>query len=202
MTEITAIFWDIGGVLLTNGWDRVSRRKGSEVFGLEWEEFEARHQAQENAFDRGLMTLDEYLDRAIFFRPRQFSREEMREFIFAQSQPHPEVLAIVGEMARGRRYFLATLNNEPLEFNLRRIETFGLKRFFSAFFSSCFLGLAKPDPAIFRRVLQITQRQPDECLFIDDRPANIESAASLGIRTLHHSGNAEDLKTHLAGILP
>ena len=198
---ISTIFWDIGGVLLTNGWDHLSRVKGAEAFGLEWEEFEARHQAQENAFDRGLMTLDEYLDRVIFYKDRKFSRQEISEYIFAQSQPHPEIIAIADELARGRKYFLATLNNEPLELNLRRIEKFGLKRHFSAFFSSCFLGLAKPDPAIYRRVLQITQRDPGECLFIDDRPANLTSAATLGIRTCHHNGNPADLRLRLTELL-
>ena len=201
MVEITTVFWDIGGVLLTNGWDRSSRLKASEVFGLEREEFEARHQAEENAFDRALLTLDQYLDRVIFHKSRPFSREEISEFIFAQSQPHPEVIAIVDEMARERRYFLATVNNEPLELNLRRIEKFGLKRYFCAFFSSCFLGLSKPDPAIYRSALQITQRTPGECLFIDDRPANLESAGHVGILTCHHNGNAQDLRAKLSDLL-
>ncbi len=201
MGKITTIFWDIGGVLLTNGWDHASRRKASEVFGLEWEEFEASHQAHENAFDRGMMTLDQYLDRVIFCKSRPFSREQISEFIFAQSLPHPETIAIVDELAREHRYFLAALNNEPLELNLRRIERFALRRYFSAFFSSCFLGLAKPDPAIFRRALQITQRRSEECLFIDDRAANVESAATLGIRTCHHNGSAQDLRAKLSSLL-
>ncbi len=201
MGEITTVFWDIGGVLLTNGWDHSSRHKASEVFGLEWDEFEKRHQAQENAFDRSLLTLDQYLDRVIFDTNRLFSREEFTEFMFAQSQAHPEVIEIADEMARGRKHFMATLNNEPLELNLRRIDKFGLRRYFSTFFSSCFLGLAKPDPAIFRRVLQITQRRPDECLFIDDRPANVESAARLGIRAIQHNGNARDLRAGLSEVL-
>ncbi len=201
MGEIEAVFWDIGGVLLTNGWDGAARRKGAEVFGLEWEEFEARHQAQENAFDRGLMTFDQDLERVVFYKDRPFSRADLAEYIFAQSQPHPEVIAIAERMASSRRYFMATLNNEPLELNLRRIEKFGLKRYFSAFFSSCFLGLAKPDPAIFRRVLQITQRSPGECLFIDDRAGNVESAARLGMHTCQHNGDAEGLRTRLSSLL-
>ena len=201
MADITAIFWDIGGVLLTNGWDHAARWRAAEVFGLEWDEFEARHESLENAFDKAQLTLDQYLDRVIFHKDRPFSREKLTEFMFAQSLPHHEVISIVADLALKARYFLAALNNEPLELNHYRIQRFGLRRYFSAFFSSCFLELAKPDPAIYRRALQITQRSPDECLFIDDRPANLESASLIGIRTLHHQGEPAELRRLLADLL-
>jgi putative hydrolase of the HAD superfamily len=201
VAKITAIFWDIGGVLLTNGWDRPIRRRAAEVFGLEWDEFEARHKSLENGFDTALLTLDQYMDQAIFQKSRPFSREKLKEFMYSQSLPHPEVISIVADLAREARYFLATLNNEPLELNQYRIEKFGLRQYFGAFFSSSFLGVAKPDPAIYRRALLITQRSPGECLFIDDRTDNLESASQLGIRTLHYQGDPPELRRRLADLL-
>ncbi|HBB96413.1 MAG TPA: hypothetical protein DC054_13585 [Blastocatellia bacterium] len=181
---ITTIFFDIGGVLLTDGWGHDSRRAAAEKFGLDWDEYSDRHEKVAHAIEINRMTLEHYLDRAIFYRPRPFTREEFREFIFAQSQPKPDSLKVVEELAESKRHFMATLNNEILELNIYRIEKFGLRSCFPGFFSSCFLGLRKPDEAIYRMVMQITQRTPEECLFIDDREVNLECPRELGIKTI------------------
>jgi putative hydrolase of the HAD superfamily len=103
-----------------------------------------------------------------------------------QSKPQSDTLAIVAQLAQSKRYLLCTLNNESLDLNLYRIRKFALRRYFTAFFSSCFLGARKPDETIYRKALEITQCTPEECLFIDDRPANIESAAALGMGTIRY----------------
>lgn len=196
MTEITALFWDVGGVLLTNGWDRASRYRAAEQFHLDWEDFQDRHELVIADFETGRLTLEEYLERTIFYRPRRFTREEFIAFMWAQSQPIGETLAIVERLARSGRYLLATLNNESLELNEYRIERFGLRNLFTLFFSSCFLGVKKPDRAIYRMALQITQRAPEECLFIDDRALNLECAHQLGMRTIHYQ-NPKQLQQEL-----
>ena len=195
---ITTIFFDIGGVLLTDGWGHDSRRAAAEKFGLDWDEYTDRHEKVAHDLEISRMTLDRYLDRAIFYRPRPFTREEFREFIFAQSEPKPEVFKVVGELRQTDRYLMATLNNEILELNLYRIERFDLRRYFPAFFSSCFLGLRKPDEAIYRMVLQVTQRTPQECIFIDDREVNLECPRELGINTILFK-DAVQLRTELVG---
>src|SRR5438552_9524680 len=130
------------------------------------------------------MSLEKYLDRTIFYRPREFSREAFRAFIFAQSQPKPESIEIIAQLANSKNYFLGTINNEVLELNLYRLEQFGLRRYFPVFFSSCFLGLRKPDEAIYRLALQVTQRVPAECIFIDDHEVNLECPRELSINTI------------------
>ena len=181
---ITTIFFDIGGVLLTDGWGHDSRRAAAEKFGLDWEEYSDRHEKVGHAIETNRMSLEQYLDRAIFYRPREFSREEFRAFIFAQSQPKPESIAIVAQLADSKNHFLATINNEVLELNLYRLEHFGLRRYFRVFFSSCFLGLRKPDEAIYRLALQVTQEAPANCIFIDDREVNLECPRELGLNTI------------------
>ena len=114
MSKITTLFWDIGGVILTNGWDRVSRREAATVFQLDWEEFQDRHELSFPAFDSGHITLDEYLDRTLFYRPRPFTREEFTAFMFAQSKEFPESRAILNAVARSEKYFIGAINNEPL----------------------------------------------------------------------------------------
>jgi len=181
---ITTIFFDIGGVLLTDGWGHDSRRAAAEKFGLDWEEYSDRHEKVGHAIETNRMSLEQYLDRTIFYRPREFSREEFRAFIFAQSQPKPESIEIVTQLAGSKKYFLATIHNEILELNVYRLEHFGLRRYFPIFFSSCFLGLRKPDEAIYRLVLQVTQQTPDQCIFIDDREVNLECPRELGMSTI------------------
>src|SRR5882724_8875516 len=195
---ITTIFFDIGGVLATDGWGHQSRRAAAERFGLDWDEYSDRHEKVAHAIEINGMTLERYLDRAIFYRPRPFTREEFREFIFAQSQPKPDSLKVAEELAQSRRYFMGTLNNEILELNVYRIEKFGLRRYFPVFFSSSFLGLRKPDEAIYQMVLQVAQRAPEECIFIDDREVNLECPRELGIKTILFK-NAAQLRSELAG---
>jgi len=195
--EITAVFCDVGGVLLTNGLDHGERGKLVEKFGLDLSDFEDRHHMLSAAMDDGQMDLDQYLDRTIFYRPRAFRKQEVREFIYSQSEPLPGSLAIIDRIAKTGKVFLAALNNESRELNLHRITTFGLRKYFSVFFSSCYLGVSKPHQQIYQLALDISQRQPEECVFIDDRSLNLESARHLGLHTIQFLNAAQmesDLK--------
>ena len=196
MAEITTLFWDIGGVILTNGWDRVSRKEATTAFHLDWEEFEDRHDLSFPAFDSGQITLNEYLDRTLFYRTRPFSREEFTAFMFAQSKEYPGSRAILDTLARTGKYFIGAINNEPLELNEYRIEAFHLRRDFLVFFSSCYVRSRKPEEHIFRVALEVTQRKPEECVFIDDRPLNLESPRRLGMNTIHYQ-NPDQLRSEL-----
>ena len=186
MSTITTLFWDIGGVILTNGWDRDSRREAAKSFDLDWEDFQDRHDLSFPAFDAGQISLNQYLDRTLFYRPRSFTREEFTAFMFAQSQEYPETRAILSALARKGTYFIAAINNEPLELNQYRIEAFNLRKDFNIFFSSCYVYTRKPDEAIYRMALSVTQRPAETCVFIDDRAINLENPRRLGMNVIHH----------------
>lgn len=196
MSEITTLFWDIGGVILTNGWDRKSRRAAADTFKFDWEEFQDRHELSFPAFDSGQITLNEYLDRTLFYRPRTFSREEFTAFVFAQSKEYADTRAVLSAAARTDKYFVGAINNEPLELNQYRIEAFNLRRDFLVFFSSCYVHSRKPEEHIFRVALEVTQRPPEQCLFVDDRALNLESPRRLGMAVIHYQ-NCEQLRTEL-----
>jgi putative hydrolase of the HAD superfamily len=197
MSDITAIFWDVGGVILSNGWDRAARADAAKKFAIDWEEFQDRHELASPAFETGRITLDTYLQRTIFYRKRNFTREEFTDFMFAQSQELPESRAVLTEVAACGKYLQATINNEPLELNEHRIHEFNLRREFKVFFSSCYLGVRKPEERIYQVALAVTQRNPDECLFIDDRELNLECARQLHMRTIHFQ-DAAQLRQDLA----
>jgi putative hydrolase of the HAD superfamily len=197
MAEITTLFWDNGGVILTNGWDRDARKLAVGTFHLDWEDFEDRHELMLDAFETGALSLDDYLKRTVFYRPRSFTIEDFRKFMFEQSQPFPDSLAFTGELARSRKYLMAALNNESLEINEYRIKKFHLRDYFEAFFSSCYLGVRKLNAGIYKLALEITQREPGECILIDDRGLNLECARELGMNTIQYK-NLAQLREDLA----
>lgn len=197
MAEISALFWDNGGVILTNGWDRGSRQQAVEKFQLDWADFEDRHELVLNAFETGALSLDDYLKRTVFYRPRTYAPEDFKKFMFDQSQPYPESLAWVKSLARTRRYLMASLNNESLEINEYRIAQFKLTECFEIFFGSCYLGVRKPHLEIYKLALKITQRQPAQCILIDDRGLNLECAREVGIQTIQYK-NLTQLRADLA----
>src|SRR5579862_9397347 len=197
MSDVTALFWDVGGVILSNGWDRSDRLAGAKKFGLDWEEFQDRHDLASPAYEAGRITLDTYLQRTVFYRKRNFTKEEFIAFMFAQSEEYPDSRAVLSGVAATGKYLLATINNEGLELNEHRIRQFHLRQEFKAFFSSCYLGIRKPDEGIYRLALEVTQRHPEECLFIDDRELNLECARQLRMRTIHFQ-DAAQLRRDLA----
>ena len=196
MPQISAIFWDVGGVLLTNAWDRAQRERALEQFKLDQEEFSDRHEMVVSSLERGKISFDDYLNRTIFYRPRPFAREVFKDYVFSLSQPHREVLALAEELAKSGKYFMGTINNESRELNLYRIQTFGLREIFSTFVSSCFVGLRKPEEGIYRMALEITQKSAQDCCFIDDRALNLEYARQMGMHTIEMQ-DVEQLRREL-----
>lgn len=188
MARIAALFWDVGGVLLSNGWDTSSRRAAAERFGLDWDVYASRHDAVVEAFETGRLSLAEYLQHTVFHETRRFSEEDFRRFMFDCSQPREETLELARRLAADGRHFMATLNNESMELNQYRIERFRLPQLFRAFFSSSFLGVMKPHPTLYRRALWISQVPAEEALFIDDREKNVEAARAVGMHAVHYRG--------------
>ena len=181
---ITHVFFDVGGVLGTDAWDRVQRAAAVRRFGLDAAEFEERHSEAVGALESGAMTMDEYLDEAVFHRERPFTREEFRAFMRAQSEPHPEVLDLARTLATSGAVRLMTINNESDELNRFRLRHFGLAEVFSAFFSSCWVGAIKPSRRIYETALAVSQAEPDRAVFIDDRARNLGPARALGMRVI------------------
>jgi len=186
--EITSLFVDIGGVLLTNGWDRQMRREAAEKFGLDFQEMDERHHLTFDTYEDGKLDLAEYLRRVVFYTERPFSLEEFKAFMFAQSQPKPEMIDLVCGLKRRYGLKVAAVSNEGRELTVHRVKKFNLGSFMDFFVSSCFVHVRKPDPDIYRIALDIAQTPPGKVLYIDDRAMFVEIAADLGIRGIHHRG--------------
>jgi putative hydrolase of the HAD superfamily len=194
---LTHVFFDIGGVLGTNGWDREQRARAMQKFGLDQDDFEHRHHQVVSEFETGAMSLDEYLDVTVFDTPRLFSREDFELFMLSLSEPNPYTIAIAKHAAAAGRVRLMTMNNESAGLNVYRIERFGLKPIFQTFLSSCWLGCRKPQRKFFENGLAIAQAAPDASLLIDDRDQNLAPAAALGMHTIHFT-DPESLARELA----
>jgi putative hydrolase of the HAD superfamily len=184
LPPITAIFWDVGGVFLSNAWDHYERAEAIEKFGLDGKEFQQRHESVVSDFEGGRLSLGDYLDRTVFYQPRPFTREVFQQFMFSRSQPKQDVLQFARDLAKTGKYLFGTINNESTELNEFRIRTFRLRDIFDVFVSSCYVGLRKPDREIYNLALRLTQRAPAECCFIDDRQQNLEPAQELGMHSI------------------
>jgi putative hydrolase of the HAD superfamily len=184
---ITALFVDIGGVLLTNGWSNESRKRAAKMFGLDFDEMEDRHHLTFDTYEEGKLTLDEYLSRVVFYQKRSFTRAQFRKFMFAQSKPFPEMIELVRRLKSKYGLKIAVVSNEGRELNAHRIQTFKLNSFVDFFILSCFVHFRKLDEDIFRMALDIAQVPVSQVIYIDDRAMFVQIANGLGIHGIHHT---------------
>ena len=192
MAEISTVLWDVGGVLLTNGWDHAERAAVLRQFELDADAFEQRHELANDAWEKGFMTAEQYLLQTVFYQPRPFTPDAFLDEMKKQSLLLPHgAMRILQELAASDELELAILNNEARELNDYRIERFQFGRYFDVFLSSCYLGLRKPDHRFFDLALDVLQRDPEEVVFIDDRLHNCEAAQALGIHAIRYQDEAQ-----------
>ena len=184
---ITALFVDIGGVLLTDGWDHDARKRAATNFKLELAEMEDRHHLTFDTYEEGKLTLEEYLDRVVFYQKRPFTRARFRRFMFAQSKPYPEMISLVAQLKGRHGVKVAVVSNEGRELNAYRIRKFKLDGFVDSFISSCFVHVRKPDADIFRLALDIAQAPARQVVYVDNTPMFVQIAEGLGIRSILHT---------------
>lgn len=200
MSPFDVILFDVGGVLLTNGWDRAERARAVEHFQLDAQQLEARHLEVVDAWERGEIDRNQYLDTIVFYEPRSFSRDQFFDFVLSQSQLLPDgALPVLAEICEANRVLLGALNNEARETNEFRFGKFELRRYLKVALSSCYLGMRKPEPAIYRRALDILGSRPYRTLFIDDREENVAGAKAAGMKAVRFTG-AEALRSELAAM--
>lgn len=187
-SPLTTLFLDIGGVLLTNGWDRSIRTRASEKFGLDYQEMDERHHLTFDTYEEGKLSLDEYLNRVVFYQDRSFSREEFKAFMYAQSQPFPQMIELMRGLKTRHSLQVAAVSNEGRELTAYRVGQFELGTFIDFFISSCFVHYRKPDADMYRIALDIAQVRPEQVVYIDDRAMFVEVAQGLGIGGIVHRG--------------
>jgi putative hydrolase of the HAD superfamily len=191
---VTTIFTDIGGVLLTNGWDRKARAAAASHFNLDLEELNERHHLTFDTYESGKLDLEEYLHRVVFYEKRSFSRKRFRDFMFSRSEPFPEMLDMIRKIKEKYKIKIAVVSNEGRELNAYRIKKFGLSEFVDFFISSCYVHFRKPDADIFRVALDIAHVPAEQVVYLEDRSLFVHVAEGLGIRTIHHTDFATTQK--------
>ena len=183
---VTTLFLDVGGVLLTNGWDHLARRRAAKNFKLGWAEMEERHRLNFETHEEGKMSFEEYLDRVVFYQKRPFTRAQFRSFMCAQSKPYPKMLHLFAQLKVRHALRVAVVSNESREVNAHRIREFKLDALADTFISSCFVHIRKPDIDMFSLALDIAQATAEQVIYIDNTPMFVEIAEGLGIRGIHH----------------
>jgi len=184
---ITCLFLDVGDVLLTDGWDHLARKRAAKHFKIEWANMQARHELAFEVFEVGRLTLEEYLNLVVFYKKRGFTRNQFRQFIFAQSKPFPEMIDLVIELKQNLGLKIVIVSNESREVNAFRSRKFGLDKLSDCFISSSFVHMRKPDVEIFKLALDLAQVRPEKTVFIDNTPMFIQIAEGLGIQGILHT---------------
>ena len=200
MTEpvkISTLFLDIGGVLLTNGWDHHARRRAVDQFKLNYDEMNERHHLTFDTYEVGKLSLDEYLKRVVFYKEQSFTADDFKHFMFSQSKPLSEMIQFIGNLKQQYNLRTFAVSNEGRELTEHRIKTFKLKELFDGFVCSCYVHFRKPDEDIFRLALDISQAAPENVAYLDDRPLFVEIARSMGIHGILHT-NIDKTKKDLA----
>lgn len=198
-SAIRALFLDVGGVLVTNGWDGGVRKKVAERFDLDSEEFKARHHMTFDTYEEGKITLDTFLDRTIFFQSRSFTHADVKRFIFDLAQPFPEMIDMFTRLKAQHKLSVAVVSNEGRELTYERVRRFNLKSFVDFFIVSSFVHLRKPDTDIYRLALDVAMLEPKQVAYVDDRPMLVEVAGGLGIHGVLHTGY-DSTKARLASL--
>lgn len=188
---ITTLFLDIGGVLLTNGWDTALRKKTAAHFGVDYEELDHRHRVTYDTYEEGKMPLETYLQQIIFYEPRPFKPADVKKFILEEARPYEDVIGLVKKLKVIYNLRIAVVSNEGREIAEDRIHRFHLKDFVDFFIVSAFVHFRKPDLDIYRLAMDVAHVKPDEVAYIDDRPLLCEVAASLGIHSVLNRNEAE-----------
>jgi len=187
VAPIAALFLDIGGVLLTDGWGHQSREMAAMVFNLDLAEINHRHQLTVETYEMGKLTLEEYLSLVVFYRQQTFSRIEFQKFMFEQSKPYPRMIELIRKLKAQHGLKICVVSNEGRELNEYRIRKFKLDEFVDSFISSCFVHIRKPDAEIFRLALDITQVPARHIIYIEDTPMFVQIAEGIGIRSILHT---------------
>lgn len=202
-TRITHIFTDLGGVLLTNGWDHDLRQRTAQQFGVDAKEMEARHHLTYDTYESGKMGLAGYLDRVLFYEPRSFGAAEVIEFILNAARAYQDMIDLVCALKARHGLRVAVVSNEGRELTTDRIRRFKLDEFVDFFIVSSFVHFRKPDEDIWRIALDVAQVRPAQVVYLEDRPMFVEVAASLGLKSIWHRG-LDTTRTELArlGLTP
>jgi len=199
MAAITCLFLDIGGVLLTDGWDHRARKRAAKHFKLEWAEMENRHHLTSDTYEEGKLTLEEYLGRVVFYQKRPFTRAQFWRFMAAQSKPRPEMIELVARLKARYGLKIVVVSNEARELNAYRIRKFRLSRLVDAFVSSCFVHVRKPDVDIYRLALDLAQVPARQVVYIENTPMFVQIAVGLGIRSILHT-DCQSTRAKLAAL--
>ncbi|WP_131538141.1 HAD hydrolase-like protein [Pedobacter nototheniae] len=195
--KITTLFTDIGGVLLTNGWDRQARSEAAILFKLDSAEVEERHHLTFDTYEVGKITLDEYLERLVFYEDRDFTPDDFKDFMFKKSLPYNDMIQLICDLKKKYNLKVAVISNEGRELNQYRINTFKLNQFIDFFISSSFVHFRKPDADIFKVAIDISQSDVETSIYIDDRMLFVQIAEGLGLTGICHT-DYESTKLRLA----
>jgi HAD superfamily hydrolase (TIGR01509 family) len=192
--SIRTIFWDLGGVVLTNGWDPGQRKRVLSRLGVNLEAYEELHDRANYYWERGLLTAKDFFSQTVLLpNPKLDLTFDMLwpQVCAASKVLHPECLDMLAELKQMGRYRIATLNNESRELNEYRLDAFKLRSLFDYFICSGYVHEMKPNLGIYKSAIDISGFAASSALFIDDKPENCAAAEAVGMHAIRFESPAQ-----------
>ena len=184
-TAIACLFVDVGGVLLTNGWDHHARRRAAKNFNLPWAEMEERHRLVFETHEEGKLTFEEYLGWVVFYQRRSFTRAQFRRFMFTQSKPYSKMIDLVAQLKIQYGLKIAVVSNESREVNAYRI-----RKFTDRFVDTLFPPASSTSASRCGNLSVGAGYCPapvQQVVYIENTPMFVQIAEGLGIRSILHT---------------
>ena len=153
--------------------------------------------------ERGEITETEFRDRIEPHLENGFDLARLRALYFERLDPNRDMIEFIRDL-RGRGVRAALLTNNVREWEpLWRAKLPEIDELFELVVDSAFVGLRKPDPAIYALTLErLGGVRPEDCVFVDDLDVNCETARSLGMAAVRfvNAGQAiPEIESALAG---
>ena len=189
--SIKAVIWDMGGVLLQEH-DPRPRAKLAETYGLELRQlYEMVFRSDSaNLASQGVIAEEEHWEWVR--QTAHVPAEEMNNFqvqFWSGDGVDPSIISFIKELKGS--YKTALLSNAWSLTRMYLKEYYNVLDLFDEVIISSEVKLAKPDPAIYQKMLNLLHIQPEEAIFVDDMQVNVDAANALGIRGVHFKSSAQ-----------
>ena len=190
--KIETIFFDVGGVILVDFIDRkiIDLAKKYQKDPAKLLKSKAEHRP---LADLGKISDPQFWKNILDDNGIKATEDD---WVFdSYMQPIDGVLDIIKSLKRNG-YRIAILSNDSKEMSAERRQKYQFDSIFNDVIISSEHGVIKPSPEIYRIALKRMQSLPENCIFVDDRQENLNTAAEMGIHTILFQ-NAEQLKNEM-----
>ena len=200
MTPIKAVIFDVGGVLIEMG--TAARDNIATELGVDQTRFTAAWKEQVLLHGSGKISEQEFwsaLAKQSGFDASRYDSLIIGEVFARQLVIWPDILTLAEKLRQAG--IVTAILSDTIDAHARVLREAGVYDGFAPVLLSCEIGIRKPAPEAFTYALDALGIAPEEAIFVDDRPENVEAARVIGIRGIAFHDPAQ-FKRELQRLIP